>query len=122
MIAERATAPHDERPAVVLLIKRRLEVMAAQQTLGHHHPATALALARLGGAAASVGRVDEAESAYRLALAILQTQPAPDRVAITRTLVAQALVLLDSGRRRSASTALRRAAALLDGLSARDPY
>jgi hypothetical protein len=91
----------------------RLSVRTAQAAHGPHHPATGLALAAVVRAATDQRRHDEAEMAGRRALAILQTQPVPDRVALAALLEDLGRLYRATDRPTDADHALGRAAALL---------
>jgi hypothetical protein len=90
----------------------RREVRAVEGTAGRHHPSTARALAELAVAARAAGQVDEAELSGRRALAILQTQPVPDRRALAQVLGELGELFAATGRRADADHARRRAAEL----------
>ena len=91
----------------------RLSVRTAEAAHGPHHPATGLALAALVGAARRELRHDEAELAGRRALAILQTQPDPDRMALAALLEELGGLYQATDRQADADHALRWAANLL---------
>jgi hypothetical protein len=90
----------------------RLSVRTAESAHGPHHPETARALAELARAAHRADRHDEAELAGRRALAILQTQPRPDRAALVALLEELGGLYEAMDRRADADQALRRAAEL----------
>jgi hypothetical protein len=90
----------------------RLTARSAEATHGPHHPETGRALAALAREARVAGRHDEAELAGRRALAILQTQPVPDRAALAALLEDLGGVYEATARHADADHALRRAAAL----------
>jgi Tfp pilus assembly protein PilF len=94
-------------------VRQRVAVVSAKEALGHHHPTTARAMIELGDVAARDGCVDEAEIAYRRALAILQTQPSPDRATMARVLVSMGDLFIHTDRLDDAGVVVGRARTLL---------
>lgn len=90
-------------------VQLSVAVRSAEEVHGLHHPETATALRALGDAALGSARYDEAEVALRRALAILQTQPDPDRPALARVLHGLGRIDEERGRADDAEAAHRRA-------------
>ena len=85
-----------------------------ERRLGENHPAVAAECTRLAALYRRLGRMNEAESSYRRALAIMEKTNGPDHPEVATTLLNYAGLLRQMKRKGEAQRMEERARAILD--------